>query len=104
MSVRRTIHVSLRSRAQQWGSFSLAAALLALAMTAPALAEGNTATTMSPPSPNAAQSSYQSENSLPENAETSTYNRPGAGLKRIYTSPRRLAHLRGSAQLQSSAD
>lgn len=55
-------------------------ALLGSIAAMPAFAEGNTATTMSPPAPNASSSAPQAEASLPENAETSTYNLAGAQL------------------------
>lgn len=58
----------------------VAVALSAMLAASPVFAEGNTATTMTPPAPNAANSGPQSENSLPENAETSTYNSPGSRL------------------------
>lgn len=70
---------SLRSLSRQAG-FSLAAALMAALAISPALAEGNTASTMTPPAPNAANSAPQAENSLPENAESATYNLPGSQL------------------------
>ena len=61
--------------------------LLALVVTIPAgaaagaaLAEGNTVTTTSPPSLNSSQSMPQSDNSLPDNAETGSVNRAGAAL------------------------
>lgn len=58
----------------------VAVTLMAMLAASPAFAEGNTATTMTPPAPNASSSGPQSENSLPENAETSTYNSPGGRL------------------------
>ena len=57
-----------------------AVALLAALAASPAFAEGDTATTMTPPAPNAANSVPQPESSLPESSETSTYNAPGSRL------------------------
>ncbi len=76
----------------------VAVALLAALAASPAFAEGNTATTMTPPAPNAANSAPQAENSLPENAETSTYNTPGG---RLGTMPVPVPRAAGGAQLSS---
>lgn len=89
MSIQTAKQTATRLSLPRRAAFPLAAALLVMAATAPAFAEGNTATTMTPPAPNASNSSYQSENSVPENAETSTYNRPGAHIVTTHThSPR----------------
>lgn len=45
-----------------------------------AFAEGNTVSATSPPSLNSSQSMPQSDNSLPDNAETASVNRAGANL------------------------
>lgn len=79
-------------------SLPIAAALLAALAASPAFAEGSTATTMTPPAPNAANSGPQSENSLPENAETSTYNDPGS---RLGTASVSVVRADGGAQLPS---
>ena len=71
--------------------FALAAALLAGTASLPAFAEGNTATAMTPPAPNASNSAPQAENSLPENAETSTFNLAGARLGRPLPVPASVA-------------
>ena len=63
---------------------ALAAGAMLISAIGPAAAEGNTATATSPPSLNASQGTPQSENSLPENAETATINRPGV----VQTRPR----------------
>ncbi len=76
----------------------VAVALLAALAAVPAFAEGNTATTMTPPAPNASNSAPQAENSLPENAETSTYNTPGS---RLGTMPVPVLRAAGGAQLSS---
>lgn len=55
-------------------------ALSAVLVAPAAFAEGNSANGMTPPAPNASNAGYQSENSFPENAETATYNLPGAHL------------------------
>jgi hypothetical protein len=55
-------------------------ALSAVLVAPAAFAEGNSANGMMPPAPNASNAVYQSENSFPENAETATYNLPGARL------------------------
>ena len=67
---------SLLRRAALSSVLALSAVLAAPA----AFAEGNSATTMTPPAPNASDSGYQSENSLPESAETATFDLPGANL------------------------
>jgi len=72
-------------------SFALAVTLLAGTASLPALAEGNTATMMTPPAPNASNSAPQAENSMPENAETSTYNSVGARLGRTPPVPAAVA-------------
>lgn len=79
-------------------SLPIAAALFAALAASPARAEGSTATTMTPPAPNAANSGPQSENSLPENAETSTYNDPGS---RLGTASVPVVRAGGGAQLPS---
>jgi len=70
----------------------VAVALLAALAASPAFAEGNTAATMTPPAPNAANSAPQAENSLPENAETSTFNLPGSSLAATSVTAARTAH------------
>ena len=84
--------------AKTWGyaaarraRLALAVALLAGTASLPALAEGNTATAMTPPAPNASNSAPQAENSLPENAETSTFNLAGARLGRTPPGPAAVA-------------
>lgn len=84
----QTLHRTLFRRS----GLPLAVALLAALAASPAFAEGNTATTMTPPAPNAANSAPQSENSLPENAETSTFNLPGSRLATTSIPAVRTAH------------
>jgi hypothetical protein len=71
-TLNRTLFRSLRR--------SLAVALLAALAAPTAFAEGNMVTPMTPPAPNAANRAPKSENSLPENAETSTFNPLGFRL------------------------
>lgn len=103
MLARRTIRILGCSRVHRWAGLRLATVVLATVATTPGFAEGNTATMMSPPSPIAAHSPHQSENGLPENAETSTDDRPGASLARLVTSPRDAARPYGPMQLQPPA-
>lgn len=80
-----------RYAAARRARFALAVALLAGTASLPAFAEGNTATAMTPPAPNASNSTPQAENSLPESAETSTYNLAGARLGRMLPVPASVA-------------
>jgi hypothetical protein len=86
MSIKNKGYVAVRH-----ARFALAVALLAGTASLPAFAEGNTATAMTPPAPNASNSAPQAENSLPENAETSTFNLAGARLGRTLPAPASVA-------------
>ena len=84
MSIHTTKHIVSRS-SLAWSALALGVALLVAA--APALSQGTTVTTMTPPAPNASSYTYQSENSLPAGTATSTYSRPGADVATTRTTP-----------------
>lgn len=86
MSIRTAKHILSRPSLAR-AAFSLGAVLLTMVAVAPASAQDNTATTMTPPAPNASSYTYQSRNSLPEGAATSTYKRPGAAIATTRTRP-----------------
>ena len=98
MSIKTQSIRTLGHAAARRAGFALAVALLAGTASLPALAEGNTATTMTPPAPNASNSAPQAENSMPENAETSTYNPAGARLGRPLPAPAPVASAAQSAR------
>lgn len=65
----------------------MSAALLGMAVAAPAFAQSGTSSTQSPPSPNAGVSEPQSTGSLPPGAGTATITRPGDAVGGTTTVP-----------------
>lgn len=65
----------------------MSAALLGMAVAAPAFAQGTDSATQSPPSPNAGVSEPQSTGSLPPGAGTATSTRPGDTIGSTRTAP-----------------
>lgn len=65
----------------------MSAALLGMAVAAPAFAQGTDSATQSPPSPNAGVSEPQSTGSLPPGAGTASGTRAGDAVGRVRTAP-----------------